>query len=309
MAGIVDIKEVAPAVYHIDDLVCGIAGLGSVYLLDAPRKAIVDCGPPTSAPAVLAGIRQAGIDPADIDYIVITHVHLDHAGGAATLLADMPRAKVVVHRRGARHMVDMEKLVAGTIAAQGPEINRRYGECLPVAPEYITEVGEGDIIELGGGQSLEFMDTPGHAPHELCIRETKNGGVFAGDALGLLLGDGRAMLTCHPPPSFDPELCIKTAQRIREMKPAYLYFAHFGTTADSDAVLGRVIRRLGELNDAAQAEYRRGDYEAMAKRLSVMMRDDLEPIRDLAELYQFSCEYLVASGTAGFVDYFSKKSA
>jgi len=305
MASVVDINEVAAGVYNIDNRVCGIRGLGSVYLLDGPRKAIVDSGPASSAPAVLAGIRQAGIDPADINYIVITHVHLDHAGGAATLLTDMPQAKVVVHRRGARHMVNMEKLVAGTIAAQGAEILGRYGECLPVPPERIISVDEGNAIELGDGQVLEFMDTPGHAPHELCIRETKNGGVFTGDALGLLLGGRRTLLACHPPPSFVPELVLATVDRLRNMKPAYLYFAHFGASADSEAVLGHIARQIRKLVDAAM-EYRPGDYEAMTERLMAMMRDDLEPIRDMGEIYRFSRDYLVKSGVAGFVDYFKK---
>ncbi len=293
-------------VYCIDDDICGVPRLHSVYLLNETRKALIDSGPASAVETVLAGIRQAGVDPAEIDYIVLTHVHLDHAGGAGTLLKSMPRAKVVVHRRGARYLTGMERLVASAVAAQGEVVIRDYGVSLPVAAHDIIEVSEGARLDLGNRQALEFMDTPGHAPHELCIREAREGGIFVGDALGLLLGNHTSLFTCHPPPSFDPVACFATIERLRAEKPPRLYFAHFGAEAAVDFVLDQAVARLKELNDLAEAAFASGRTDDIEARLTEKFRAQLAVIDD-AEVLKFSTWNLLDSSVSGMMGYYHRK--
>lgn len=302
----VDITDVAPGVTCIDDLICGVAGLHSVYFLDAPHKAIIDSGPSSVAPTVLQGIRQAGVDPAEVEYVVLTHLHLDHAGGAGTLLGEMPRAKVVVHRRGARHLQRMDALVASAVAAQGEVIIRNYGPSLPVAADDIIEVGEGSRLDLGDGQALEFMDTPGHAPHELCIRETRHGGIFVGDALGLLLGNQTSLFTCHPPPSYDPAACIETAERLRREAPSQLYFAHFGATDNVGSVLDQAVTRVRASDELIEAAFREGREDKIEATLVEMFRAQLESIEDPA-LTRYSVDNLMGSSINGTLQYYRRK--
>ncbi len=302
-----ELAEIAAGIYHIDDQVCDISGLGSVYLVaGAEKKAIIDSGPAKSVPAVLSGIARAGYRPEDIDYIVITHVHLDHAGGAGSLLESMPEAKVVVHQRGARHMVDMKRLIASAVAVQGKSVIERYGDSLSVPLDKIIEVGDGDIIDLGGGQTLAFIDAPGHAPHELCIRETRGGGIFVGDAVGLLLGGERLLLPCHPPPSFNPETVIATMRRLQEYQPGSLYFAHFGRTERAAAVLAQAIRQIRELTDFMAAAYDHVPPEELESQLAKRLSAELESIRDLTELHSYARDILILSGVSGFMNYFKK---
>ena len=114
-----DIKEVAENIYQIDNGVYGVKGWGAVYLINEEGKALIDSGPTSSAPVVLEGMAQVGVKPEDINYIVATHIHLDHSGGAGFLLQKMPQAKVVVHQRGAKHLIDPSRLVASMVAVQG----------------------------------------------------------------------------------------------------------------------------------------------------------------------------------------------
>ncbi len=302
----VDITEAAPGVRCIDDLICGLARLHSVYLIDAPHPAIIDSGPSSTAPAVLQGIRQAGVDPGEIEYIVVTHIHLDHAGGAGTLLKEMPRAKVVVHRRGARHLQRMDALVASAVAAQGEIIIRNYGPSLPVAADDIIEVGEGSRLDLGDGQALEFMDTPGHAPHELCIRETLNGGIFVGDAPGMLLGNQSSLFSCHPPPSYDPVACIETFERLRREAPTKLYFAHFGATENVGPVLDQALARVREADELIEAAFKEGREDKIEGTLLEMFRAQLEAIQ-APELTRYSVDNLLASSVTGVLQYYRRK--
>jgi glyoxylase-like metal-dependent hydrolase (beta-lactamase superfamily II) len=302
----VDITEVSPGVTCIDDLICGVAGLHSVYLIDAPHKAIIDSGPTSTVPAVLEGIRQAGVDPAEVEYIVVTHVHLDHAGGAGALLKEMPRAKVVVHQRGARHLQRMDALVASAVEAQGEIVIRNYGLSVPVAADDIIEVGEQSRIDLGDGQALEFMDTPGHAPHELCIRETLNGGIFVGDAPGMLLGNQSSLFSCHPAPSYDPVACLETFERLRREAPTKLYFAHFGATENVAMVLDQAVARVSQADEMIEAAFKEGREDKIEGTMMEMFRAQLEVI-EAPELTRYSVDYLLASSVSGVLLYYRRK--
>lgn len=304
----VDIKEVAPNIFQIDDEVCAVPGLGAVYLVNEERKALVDSGPSSSAATITGAIRKLGVRPEAIDYIIATHVHLDHAGGVGTLLESMPRAKVVVHQRGAKHLENPEKLVASATIAQGIDIINRYGKMVPVAPSWLLPVSQGDTILLSDAQVLKIIDAPGHAPHELCIGES-HGGVFTGDALGLYFeNNGRhTVIQVHPPPSLDIEVCLETVDKIKKARPERLYFAHFGTASNASEVLDEITRQLRDYLKLAQDAISTGRLGGLEKVLKERITRELEPLKGRLALYQFVWDYLVSAFVEGFLEYCRKK--
>ena len=213
-------------------------GLAAVHLIiEAGRVALVDTGTRHGVPVLLHGLQALGLGPEAVDYILLTHVHLDHAGAAGALMACCPNARLVVHPRGAPHMVDPTRLVAGASAVYGAETFRAlYGEILPVAAERVIEAGDGFELDLAG-RRLYFLDTPGHARHHLCIHDAASAGVFTGDAFGLsyreLDVDGRPFIfPTTTPVQFEPEAAHASIDRIMALGPSVAYLTHFGRVAD-----------------------------------------------------------------------------
>ena len=302
----VDVVEVAENVYLIDDQVCSIPKLGSVYLLNEERKALVDSGPPSSANIVLDGIRKVGVRPEDINYIIVTHVHVDHAGGAGVLLKDMPQAQVVVHHKGARHLLKLAELMESTIKTVGTEIIAQWGEVVPVEPERVQVVHDNDVIQLSEEQVLNFIDAPGHAPHELCIYERRNGGIFTGEALGLYFAD-EVLLPCHPPPSFDLEVCINTIQRLMTLNASRLYFAHFGVTDRVEEILQLAIDKLQIYGNVVAEAIKENALDDITERVLAQVVPELELMRRTPSVYKLIVGDLIPWGIAGFIHYYQQR--
>lgn len=302
----VDVVEVAENVYLIDDQVCSIPKLGSVYLLNEEKKALVDSGPPSSANIVLDGIRKVGVSPEDINYIIVTHVHVDHAGGAGVLLKDMPQAQVVVHHKGARHLLKLAELMESTIKTVGTEIIAQWGEVVPVEPERVQVVHDNDVIQLSEEQVLNFIDAPGHAPHELCIYERRNGGLFTGEALGLYFAD-EVLLPCHPPPSFDLEVCINTIQRLMTLNASRLYFAHFGVTDRVEEILQLAIDKLQIYGNIVAEAIKENALDDITERVLAQVVPELELMRRTPSVYKLIVGDLIPWGIAGFIHYYQQR--
>lgn len=227
-------------------------GLAAVHaIVEAGRVALVDCGTQPCLSAVEQGLRALGLGVDAVDYILLTHVHLDHAGAAGALMARCPNARLVVHPRGAPHMADPTRLVAGASAVYGEERFRAlYGEILPVAAERIIETSDGFRLDLAG-RELIFLDTPGHARHHLCIFDAASRGVFTGDAFGVsyreLDVDGRPFIfPTTTPVQFEPEAAHTSIDRIMALGPGVAYLTHFGRVTD----LVRLADELHALLDA-----------------------------------------------------------
>ncbi len=303
----VDIIEVAEKVYLIDNRLYSIPELGSVYLVDEEKKALIDTGPATSAGVVLDGIRESGIRPEEIDYLIVTHIHLDHAGGAGALLKEMPHAQVIVHHRGARHLIDPAKLISSVIAAQGERALERDGEVIPVAEDRVKTVGEGDVIRLGGKQLLKFIDAPGHAPHELCIQESRNGGLFVGDTVGIFVAGSEVLLPVTPPPSFDAGLYLHTLERLMQLKATAIYFAHFGASGKYQEILRLAMDRIHTWSGVVAGAVRESGFEGAAEKLKARLCLDLEPVKRLMPLYEHFTESIVPLNIAGYMKYYKEK--
>ena len=303
----VDINEVAENIYMIDDQLYSISKWGSVYLLNEERKTLIESGPAASANVVLEGINKVGVRPQDIAYIVVTHIHLDHAGGAGLLLEDMPQAQVVVHYKGARHLVNPARLVSSVIAVQGEEIMMRVGEVVPIEANRIQEIHDGDTIKLGDKQVLKFIDTPGHAPHELCIYESRNGGLFTGDAVGMYVAEGEVLQPLSPPPDFDLELYINTLERLMRLNATTIYFSHFGISNKVPQNLQLAIDKLRIWDDIVEKAARENALGSAAERMIAQACVELEPIRGEKSLYEYLTRQAMPLSAAGFMKNYQER--
>ena len=245
----------------------GISAVDSVYdrrmqtaihlMVEDGRAAIIDTGTSHAVPRVMAALNARGVAPAQVDYVILTHVHLDHAGGAGQLMARFPNARLAVHPRGARHMIDPGRLLAATVAIYGEAETRRiYGEILPVPPSRVVETSEGTLLRLAGRELL-FLDAPGHARHHVVLRDARTGHVFAGDTFGLsyreLDQDGRQFsFPTTSPSQFEPAALHRSIDRMLALGPEAIYVAHFGQLTDPPrlaADLHRLIDAHAELGE------------------------------------------------------------
>ena len=223
--------------------------LAAIHLIvENGRVAVVDTASNACLPRALEALQTLGLSPASVDYVFLTHVYLDHAGGAGAMMQAFPEARLVVHPRGARHMADPTKLFAAVQGVYGAaEAHRLYGDLLPVAVDRILEAGDCFSFNLAS-RTLVCLDTPGHARHHLCLLDTHSGCLFTGDIFGLsfreLDVDGRpSVIPTTTPTQFEPEVMHQSVDRILAYRPEALYLTHFAQVRDV-ARLGDDLHRL-----------------------------------------------------------------
>ena len=224
--------------------------LDAIHLIiEDGHAAIVDTGINASVPLVLEALSTKGLRPQDVDYIFLTHIHLDHAGGASQLMRLLPNAKLAVHPRGARHMADPSKLWAATVEVYGEEVAvRNYGDIIPVAKERIIETPHGFTLDLRG-RVFTFYDTPGHAKHQVAIHDARTGHFFVGDTCGLAYTevetDGRRFsFPTSSPSQFDPVALHASLDLIAGLKPDALYLTHYAQIRDVPRILADLHRLI-----------------------------------------------------------------
>ena len=222
------------------------------------QAAIVDCGTSFSTPHVLDSLETCGLSPSDVKYLIITHVHLDHAGGAGHLMQALPEAQLLVHPRGARHLIDPSKLWAGATEVYGAEaMEELYGAMLPVEASRVTETQEGSCFLLGGS-SLEFLHTPGHAKHHHAVWEPATRSLFTGDTFGLAYPrfttqSGPFIFPTTTPVHFDPEAMRDSIQRFMALKPNAAFLTHYGRIQNVNAAGQMLLARLEQHVKIAEA--------------------------------------------------------
>jgi glyoxylase-like metal-dependent hydrolase (beta-lactamase superfamily II) len=259
--------ERVPDVYYLDTGMYDTAEYGSVYAVDAERPAIVDTGIGTRYENILDALREVGIAPGDLAYIVPTHVHLDHAGGGGFLADECEDATVVCHENGARHLVDPGRLWEGTKRAVGDEIDF-YTEPEPVPVERVRQVSGGDTVDLGD-RELAVCDAPGHAPHQAFFHDPDADAVYTGDAAGIYVPSADAVGPTTPPPNFDFEQCLEDTRAIRRLEPDTLLFGHFGPAGNADDLLADHLAALTDwVKSVAAARSELGGDEAVVERFA-----------------------------------------
>ena len=211
----------------------------SHLIVEGGRAAFVDTGINDSVPLLLDALAQQDLAPADVDFVFVTHVHLDHAGGAGTLMQRLPNARCVLHPRGAPHMIDPAKLVAGTEAVYGKEQTRKiYGEIQPIDEERVVVAGDEQWFELNG-RRLQTLYTEGHARHHYVLNDPRSRGVFTGDSFGvsyreLDTAQGAIVFPTTTPVHFDPVEAHRAVDRIMACGPERLYLTHYSQVTDLD---------------------------------------------------------------------------
>ena len=276
------IERYDDGVIAVDTLTAGMEQVTAGYLLDAPRPALIECGPALTIDAVLRGLAELGLDAGDLAYLVVTHIHLDHAGGAGDVAAAFPDATVVVSDVGARHLHDPTKLNASSKRVYGPLFERVYGACTPIDRQRILGVDDGHRLDLGGGRELELLYTPGHAKHHIGVFDPSIGAVFSGDSVGVKVPGMRRIRPATPPPDFHLEASLASIAAYRDRRPERLYLAHYGPVDPPLEALDEAsdqLRLWAEVAADAYAEVRGSgeDHEIdhLAETLTRRFADDL----------------------------------
>jgi glyoxylase-like metal-dependent hydrolase (beta-lactamase superfamily II) len=237
-------RTVADGIRAIDTGMAGQRELNAVYLIEGDEPCLVETGPGADGPVVLAALGSLGIGADDLAHIVVTHIHVDHSGGAGALLDRFPRARVWVHERGAQHLVDPTRLIASTARTYGEARMRAfYGDTLPCPTERVVTITDGDRIPLGP-RALHVLHTPGHASHHVALHETATGAMFTGEAIGSHLPWGDCYRPALPPPEVDVEAALESIERMRARGPTTLLTSHFGSVADPDEGFARGADRI-----------------------------------------------------------------
>lgn len=241
----------------------------AAYLIvEDGRAAFIDCGTQHSQPRMLAALAHAGLSVQDVDWLILTHVHLDHAGGAGELMARLPNAKLVVHPRGARHMIDPSKLWAGATAVYGEEEMRRsYGTLKPVPAERVVEAPDGHAVDLAG-RVLRCLDTPGHARHHNAILDEGSGCIFSGDTFGLSYrefdtANGPFIIPTTSPVQFDPDALHASIRRLVALQPPAVYLTHFGPVAEIHRLADDLHATIDAMVELAHRHARDGNRHAV----------------------------------------------
>lgn len=271
--------RVADGITAIDTGMAGHRELNAVYVVEAAEPCLVETGPGSDGPTVVDGLSRLGIGPTDLAHVVVTHIHMDHAGGAGALLRRFPNATVWVHQIGARHLVDPERLIASTARTYGPERMRSlYGDMHPCPAERVRAVTDGDSIGLGD-RSLAVVHTPGHASHHVALHDDVTGAMFTGEAIGSYLPYGPGFRPALPPPEVDIESALGTIERMRQVRPTTLLTSHFGQVADPDEgldIAAQRIRAWSETVRTALTEEPPASDEQLVSRLTDQARQEFE---------------------------------
>ncbi len=216
---------------------------GTSYLINSPKKILIETGTSKSVPSIVEDLNKIGVSK--LDYIALTHIHLDHAGGASFLSKRFPEARILVHKKGVKHLIDPSKLKESVERAVG-KLFDLYGSVKPIQKERIISLSGNEEIDLGNGYKLKPIDSPGHAPHHLCYYESKERVLFTGDAAGIYYPKSGKLLPSTPPPNFDLEEELKTIKKLKKLPAKFLAYTHTGWKSDPQESLEKYENLLKE---------------------------------------------------------------
>jgi len=277
------ISEVADKIYEIKPEGKGheVFPLCTVYLVVDDKTALVEVGSSVQIPDILQAVARLGYDINELSYIIPTHVHSDHAGGAGHLAQRLPRARVVAHPKAVKFLADqsiIDRLLQSRKIVFGDDADERFGGMLAIAAERFVPVEDGAGIDLGE-RKLEVILTPGHDPNHLCFLDSKTRGLFCGDALGGYFSETKSRMPACVPGS-DPEVIIHSITKAKQFNPAMLFFSHGGTAADAIRIIQLALSDERQCADTALKALRAGeDQEKIARRLAGILakESDLTP--------------------------------
>lgn len=284
-------------------------GVIAAYLLeDHGERALIETGPTSTLDTLLQSLANIGVAPQSISKLLVTHIHLDHAGAAGSFIRRFPQAHLYVHEIGAPHLLDPTKLLASATRIYGDMMKPLWGDVEPVPEGKLTTIGEGDIIEIGN-RRLEVLYTPGHASHHVAFHDTERQGVFTGDVAAVRLQGYDYVRPPTPPPDIDLEKWSASINRVRELHPRVLYLTHFGQFFDVEAHLYAAERRLYDWANVIERAVDSGqDRPELTDNLRLHGdRELLEETSDAAVLERYELATPYGMTVDGYLRYFKKR--
>lgn len=301
--------QIAPGILQLDTLLGGMDRLTAGFLVDGPQPALVETGSQSSAETVLEELGAAGLGPQDLRWIIVTHIHLDHAGGVGDIAAAFPAATVVVHEQGARHLTDPSRLIDSASRVYGPLLDGLYGRMVPVPQERVVAARDGHRVDVGDGRALVMVDSPGHAKHHHAVLDEQTGTLMVGDAVGVKLPDIGELRPATPPPDFNLDQAAASLRRFRQLRPQRVVLTHYGTVPEPDATLAEAEDVLHRWVEVARATLARAEDAGIEDVASALAEKFATPRDDLpAEvLRKFEVLNGVHSNAAGIVRYLNRR--
>jgi glyoxylase-like metal-dependent hydrolase (beta-lactamase superfamily II) len=239
-----NLTDLGNDVFEIDTRMAGYSGITAGYLIRSERPCLVETGAGNSAEVVRDTLSAAGIGPGDLATVVVTHIHLDHAGGVGDIAQMFPDAEIVVHERGARHLADPSRLMASARRVWGSALDSLFGDLKPTDAVRIRAVEDTGVVDLGGGRRLESHYSPGHARHHVGLLDSLTGDLYVGDAAGVYIPETADLRPATPPPDFDLDSALASLDRFRALGPTRLLFSHYGPVELADETLQRSAEEL-----------------------------------------------------------------
>src|SRR3954469_15971549 len=250
--------RIAPGVLEIDTLLGGWERVTAGYLIEGPDPVLVETGSQSSVPALLAALAELGVDADQLAGVAVTHIHLDHAGGVGDVARAFPNATVYVHEKGARHLVDPERLVSSAAMVYGDLLDSLYGRLDPTPAERVHVLEDGEEIRIDSNRVLTTVDSPGHAKHHLALHDSGSGLLFAGDAVGVRLPDAGILRPATPPPDFDLDQALGSLRRFADRSPSGIALAHYGLVPDPSSILEEAEGTLRQWAEVAERAWLAG---------------------------------------------------
>ena len=296
--------KVGERVYLLDTEALGQAGIVSVYVVKGPKVSLIDCGYASSYETVLEGLKELGIPPSEVRYVIPTHVHLDHAGGTGYLLKKMPKAQVLAHEKAVKHLVDPRRLIESATEVFGKFSMEAYGLPIPVPSERVTALGDETSLELGDGLSATVRYAPGHAPHQIALMVEREKILFTADSVGIVYPSLRSMIPTTPPPSFEPEKLLGTVDLLERMGSKSLLVPHFGVSNDVLEVFETTKRKTIEWLSLVRGMRDGGtEFEAAVERMIALAANEAGVRPDELPVY---AKVSVRTTVMGMYQYFAR---
>jgi glyoxylase-like metal-dependent hydrolase (beta-lactamase superfamily II) len=245
-------------VFQIDTKMAGYHGITAGYLIRSDRPCLVETGAAPSAPIVRDALAALGIGPQDLSTVVVTHIHLDHAGGVGDIAQTFPAARVVVHTRGARHLADPSRLMASARMVWGDDLDWLFGTMAPTPADRIETVEDTGVVDLGGGRRLDSHYSPGHAKHHVGLLDSVSGDLYVGDAAGMYLPETGDLRAATPPPDFDLDTALNSVSLFGALRPQRLLFSHYGPVGDVPETLERSADEIKVWVEETRKAHREG---------------------------------------------------
>ncbi len=294
-------KEIGQNLFLIDLETGGFKNLIASYVLKGEKTLIVESGPTSSVGNLLSGLKDIGVEGEDVAFVAISHVHLDHGGGAGTLLKSLPNAKLIVHSKGAAHIKDPSKLWDASKTVLG-DVAEMFGVPEPVPAEKIVVASEGMTFDLGKNLKLTTVETPGHASHNLSFYEALNKGIFPGDAAGAFFAEFDTVFPTTPPP-FRPDTALISIHKLLSFYPEVLYYSHFGNASNAEKRLNQYARQIKMWLIMVEAGLKNNESVEVIQNTILREDDTIQKIVPFLKSDPVNRKTLIENSVRGFIEF------